>query len=35
MSAANGLAIVPEDCPLVRAGEKIKVQLLEGSECLR
>jgi molybdopterin molybdotransferase len=33
MSAANGLAIVPEDCPLVRAGEKIKVQLLEGGQC--
>jgi molybdopterin molybdotransferase len=34
MSAANGLAIVPEDCPLVRAGEKVKVQLLEGSESI-
>ncbi|MGA9049111.1 MAG: gephyrin-like molybdotransferase Glp [Dehalococcoidia bacterium] len=33
MSAANGLAVVPEDCPLVRAGEKIKVQLLEGGQC--
>ena len=29
MSAANGLAIVPEDCPLARAGDKLEVQLLD------
>jgi molybdopterin molybdotransferase len=34
MSAADGLAIVPEDCPLAKAGEKVKVQLLEGSEYI-
>ena len=32
MSAANGLAIVPEDCPLARAGDKVKVQLLDNAE---
>jgi len=31
MAAANGLAIVPEDCPLVRAGDKLKVQLLDNN----
>lgn len=32
MSAANGLAIVPEDCPLARAGDKLMVQLLDNAE---
>jgi len=32
MSMANGLAIVPEDCPLARAGDKLKVQLLDTTE---
>ena len=32
MSAANGLAIVPEDCPLARAGDKLTVQLLDNAE---
>jgi molybdopterin molybdotransferase len=31
MSAANGLAIVPEDCPLARAGEQVQVQLLDNA----
>ena len=30
MSAANGLAIVPEDCPVAKAGSRIKVRLLEN-----
>jgi molybdopterin molybdotransferase len=34
MSAANGLAIVPEDCPLARAGDKLQVQLLDNAEEL-
>jgi len=29
MLKANGLIIIPEDCEVVRAGEKVKVQLLE------
>jgi len=32
MSMANGLAIVPEDCPVARAGDKLKVQLLDTTE---
>jgi molybdopterin molybdotransferase len=32
MAAANGLAIVSEDCPLARAGDKLKVQLLNNTE---
>jgi molybdopterin molybdotransferase len=32
MSGANGLAIVPEDCPLARPGDILKVQLLTDSE---
>ena len=32
MSAANGLAVVPEDCPLARAGDKLNVQLLDNAE---
>jgi molybdopterin molybdotransferase len=32
MSAANGLAILPEDCPLARAGDKLMVQLLDNAE---
>ena len=32
MSAASGLAIVPEDCPLARAGDKLTVQLLDNAE---
>jgi molybdopterin molybdotransferase len=32
MSAANGLAIVPEDCPLAKAGDKLTVQLLDNAE---
>ena len=32
MAAANGLAIVPEDCPRASAGDKLKVQLLDGNE---
>ncbi|MFA5079991.1 MAG: gephyrin-like molybdotransferase Glp [Dehalococcoidia bacterium] len=32
MAGANGLAIVPEDCPLVRPGDILKVQLLTDSE---
>ncbi len=31
MSAANGLAIVLEDCPLARAGEQVQVQLLDNA----
>ena len=31
MSAANGLAIVTEDCPLARAGDQVKVQLLDNA----
>jgi molybdopterin molybdotransferase len=30
MSAANGLAIVPEDCPVAKAGSSIIVRLLEN-----
>jgi len=29
MVKANGLIVIPEDCELVRAGEKVKVQLLD------
>jgi molybdopterin molybdotransferase len=29
MSMANGLAIVPEDCPAVKRGDKVTVQLLD------
>lgn len=29
MVRANGLIVLPEDCELVRAGEKVKVQLLD------
>ena len=32
MSAANGLAIVPEDCPLARMGDHVKVQILDNAE---
>ena len=32
MSSANGLAVVPEDCPLLKAGEKLKVNLLDDIE---
>jgi len=32
MSAANGLAIVPEDCPLARAGDRLSIQLLDNVE---
>jgi len=32
MSAANGLAIVPEDCPLARAGDRLSIQLLDNAE---
>jgi molybdopterin molybdotransferase len=32
MSAANGLAVVPEDCPLARAGESLIVHLLDNTE---
>jgi len=32
MAGANGLAIVPEDCPLARPGDILKVQLLTDSE---
>ena len=32
MSSANGLAIVPEDCPLASAGDKLTVQLLDNAE---
>jgi len=28
MALANGLAIVPEDCPAIRAGDRVTVQLL-------
>lgn len=31
MAAANGLAIVPEDCPMARAGDRLQVQLLDGA----
>ncbi len=31
MVKANGLIIIPEDCEKVRAGEKVKVQLLDSS----
>jgi molybdopterin biosynthesis enzyme len=29
MAAANGLAVVPEDCPLVKAGDTVNVRLLD------
>ena len=29
MSQANGLAIIPEDCPAVKAGDSVRVQLLD------
>lgn len=32
MVKANGLLIVPEDCEILRAGEIVKVQLLDSSE---
>jgi len=32
MASANGLAIVPEDCPVANAGDKLKVQLLDNNE---
>ena len=32
MSAANGLAIVPEDCPQARMGDHVKVQILDNPE---
>jgi molybdopterin molybdotransferase len=32
MSAANGLAVVPEDCPVLKAGGSVKVMLLDGAE---
>lgn len=32
MVKANGLIIVPEECEILRAGEKVKVQLLDSSE---
>jgi molybdopterin molybdotransferase len=32
MAEANGLAIVPEDCPLARPGDILKVQLLDDTE---
>jgi molybdopterin molybdotransferase len=32
MVRANGLIVILEDCELVRAGEKVKVQLLNSSE---
>jgi molybdopterin molybdotransferase len=32
MSSANGLAVIPEDCPLLKAGEKVQVRLLDESE---
>ena len=31
MSSANGLAVVPEDCPLARAGDAVEVQLLDNA----
>ncbi len=32
MVRANGLIVIPEDCEIVRAGEKVKVQMLNSSE---
>ncbi|MBM4308553.1 MAG: molybdopterin molybdotransferase MoeA [Deltaproteobacteria bacterium] len=32
MVKANGLIVIPEDCEIIRAGEKVKVQLLNSSE---
>jgi molybdopterin molybdotransferase len=32
MSAANGLAIVPEDCPLARMGDHVQVQIMDNAE---
>lgn len=32
MVRANGLIVIPEDCEIVRQGEKVKVQLLNSSE---
>jgi molybdopterin molybdotransferase len=32
MSAANGLAVVPEDRPMVKAGETVRVRLLDEAE---
>jgi molybdopterin biosynthesis enzyme len=31
MVRANGLIVIPEDQEIVRAGEKVKVQLLDRS----
>jgi molybdopterin biosynthesis enzyme len=31
MVKANGLIVIPEDQEMVRAGEKVKVQLLDRS----
>jgi molybdopterin molybdotransferase len=33
MAGANGLAIVPENCAVAKAGSLIQVMLLEGSAC--
>jgi molybdopterin molybdotransferase len=32
MSKANGLAIVPEDCPRIKSGDIVSVQLLDSPE---
>ncbi len=32
MAQANGLAIIPEDVPLVKEGEIVQVQMLDWSE---
>jgi molybdopterin biosynthesis enzyme len=31
MVKANGLVVIPEDREIVRAGEKVKVQLIDSS----
>jgi molybdopterin molybdotransferase len=34
MSLANGLAVIPENCPAVKDGDKVTVQLLDGENGL-
>ncbi len=32
MAAANGLAVIPEDCPIIKAGETVSVRLLDSED---
>ena len=34
MSLANGLAVIPEDCPAIKAGDNVTVQLLDCENVL-